>query len=60
MDSCHPLQNIHWLKTVKNVPKLQIPQGVVNFLTNREAVSFSIMSLLRAAGCSVRSYQEHH
>jgi hypothetical protein len=60
MDSCLPSQNIHWLNPVKTVRKLQIPQNVDNFLTNRAAVSFSIRSLLHAAGCSVSSYQERH
>ena len=60
MESCRPLQKVHWLNPVKNVTKLQIPQEVVNFLTNRADVSFSIRSLLHAACCSVGSYQERH
>jgi hypothetical protein len=43
MDGCRPLQNIHWLYPVKTGTKLQIPQNVVNFLTNREALSVSII-----------------
>ena len=60
MDSCRPLQNIQWLNPVENGTKLQIPQDVINFLTKRAAVSFSIWSLLPAVGCSVGSYQERH
>jgi hypothetical protein len=60
MDCFRPLQNMHLLDHVKNVTKLQIPQELINSLTNQAAVSFSIRSLLHAANCSVDSYQERH
>ena len=53
MDSCLPLQNVYWLNPVKNVTKLQVPQDLVNFLTNHAAVRFSTRSSLYTAGCSV-------
>jgi hypothetical protein len=60
MDCFLPVQNMYWLDPVETVTKLQIPQELINLLTNQAAISFSVRSLLHAANCSVDSYQERH